>query len=330
MTLAWNPRDALLAADKAIEGLGRFVFLDSGKVRLDLAGGGSLCFDLMPCEKLSSASLLHALNLARNVPHPLVASPHVNKKLGEELREASVPFVDSAGNVFLKGERVLVWQVGARPVTCTKPGEGTVRMRAFQTTGLKFLYEVMVRDCSLVAKTYRELNALSGVSLGAIGSILQSLNENGFLVEVDGKRRLVNRRELLAQWCAAYRQRLRPKNLVGRFSLGNRHGVSDLSLPSGVLLGGEKAAAMLTGAIRPEIITLYTQIGVNLCIAKLGLREDASGDVELLTSFWHTPAEEADRVPPLLVYADLITSGSWRNAEAARLVYDQFLEETFA
>jgi hypothetical protein len=329
MTTVWNQEDAIIAAGRSLKGLGE-LGLDGDRARLVLDGGTVVCFDLVRCEKLTPVTALRVLDEARRKPNPLVACPYVDQKLAAEFRAAGVPFVDSAGNVFLKRENVLVWQVGARPLLRHTRELATLETRAFQPTGLKFLYEIMARDCTLIAGTYRELNALTGVSLGAIGWILRSLGELGFLTQIDGTRRFSRKPDLRDQWCDAYRRKLRPKNLVGRFSLSNQRDLLELKLPPCVFWGGEVAAAKLTGVVRPEFGTLYAEANINLCIAKLGLREDKAGKVELLAGFWREPLVNTELVPPLLVYADMITSGSSRNAEAARAVRERFLTEAFA
>lgn len=329
MTTVWKPKDAVAAAGNTLAGLGR-LGIEGGEVRLDRDGGPAVRFSLLVCAKLTPATAGRVLNEARRMRNPLVACPHVDRKLAAEFRKAGVPFVDSTGNVFLVGENLLVWHAGERAPTRQGSDAGALGMRAFQPTGLKFLYEIMLRDCALIDGTYRELNALTGASLGAIGWIVSSLRENGFLTEIDGARRLSRKRELLDQWCTAYRQKLRPKNLVGTFSIRSRHELGELTLPPGVFWGGEVAAAKLTGVIRPELGTLYAEANINLCIAKLGLREDTKGTIELLTGFWNEPLADTKVVPPLLAYADLITSGSSRNAEAAHAVFERFLAEEFA
>lgn len=329
MPTGWKPKDAVVAAGNALAGLG-WLRIDGDEVRLDRDGGSTVRFNLLVCTKLTPTSAGRVLNEARLMHSPLVACPHVDRKLAAEFRKAGVPFVDSTGNVFLVGENLLVWHVGERAPMRQRMDPAALGVRAFQPTGLKFLYEIMLRDCALIDGTYRELNALTGASLGAIGWIVSSLRGNGFLTEIDGKRRLSRKRELLDQWCMAYRQKLRPKNLVGTFSIHSIRELGELTLPPGVFWGGEEAAAKLTGVIRPEFGTLYAEANINLCIAKLGLREDTKGTIELLTGFWNEPLADTKVVSPLLVYADLITSGSSRNAEAAHVVFERFLAEEFA
>ncbi len=329
MSGTWNPEDAVVAANRSLKGLAQ-LRLVGDKAVLSLDANTTRYFDVVRCASITPANTLRVLQEALARQQPLVACPYMTPSVAGEFQKAGVPFIDSAGNVFLRGSGLLFRHTGERPLTQRVREPGARGTRAFQPTGLRFLYEVMVRDCTPITGTYRELNVLTGVSLGAIGWILNSLADRGFLTEIDGVRRLAKKRELLDQWCDAYRQRLRPKYLVGRFSFRDTHDLHDRELPAGAYWGGEVAAAKLTDAIRPELGTLYTEGNVNLCMAKLGLREDDHGNVELLTGFWHNPLSGTALVPPLLVYGDLITSGSSRNVEAARAVDERFLAEAFA
>ena len=57
----------------------------------------------------------------------------------------------------------------------------------------------------------------------------------------------------------------------------------------------------------------------------------AAGRIEVLDIFWNFDPEP-DRpglVPPPLIYADLLATQDGRNMEAAKLIYDQFIEPTF-
>jgi hypothetical protein len=57
---------------------------------------------------------------------------------------------------------------------------------------------------------------------------------------------------------------------------------------------------------------------------------DHTGNVEILDAFWNFDAiPDNDLVPPVLVYADLLATNDGRNAEAAKLIYEQRIEPTF-
>jgi len=65
------------------------------------------------------------------------------------------------------------------------------------------------------------------------------------------------------------------------------------------------------------------------------MRAETAGNVEILEKFWKISAAHADNndasdvVPPILAYADLLATNDGRNAEAARMIYEQRIEPAF-
>ena len=78
--------------------------------------------------------------------------------------------------------------------------------------------------------------------------------------------------------------------------------------------GGEMAANKLGAGLYPGFWTIYAWGKPAMAMAKGKLRKDRLGTVELLDLWFKT---EGTTVPPLLAYADLITSGDARNLAAA-------------
>ena len=95
----------------------------------------------------------------------------------------------------------------------------------------------------------------------------------------------------------------------------------------GLFLGGEIAAAELTGYIKPERYILYTTHLPGELIYKFKFQKDPNGNLEVLTPFWAFEWNLAERgfVPPLLIYADLMETGDARATEAAEIIYDNYL-----
>lgn len=172
-----------------------------------------------------------------------------------------------------------------------------------------------------VDKTYRELAKLTGVAHGTIGNVMAELQEAGFVDEVDNKRRLLQRERLLDQWAEATLRVLRPRTLINRYR-AERPPAWDVfdPAPYGVILGGELAAARLTGHLRPEIITLYGQRAEPRLILDLGLRPDPGGAVEIRKKFWGFADDPPGLTPLPLIYADLLATGDARCIETARLL----------
>ena len=80
--------------------------------------------------------------------------------------------------------------------------------------------------------------------------------------------------------------------------------------------------------LEPQTATIYGRETPKQLIAEYKMRADVNGDVEILDAFWnpnHVPTIH-DVVPPILAYADLTTTTDGRNLEAAKMIYDEFIE----
>jgi len=315
-------RDAVDAVNKALTGIGSLAARGNELV-LRLEAGGICHLPVLEKPTLSRSNLLSVIRQAAAGGNAVLVTEYVTRGLGEELRDAGTNFLDCAGNVHLRHGNVLVYMVG-RPRHAAVARKSRAA-RALQPTGLKLIYEAMMHDPQWVALPYRNLAAQAEISLGSVGWILESLRELGFLVELGGKRRLTDRVRLLSEWSTAYRRVLRPKCLIGRYHARDSEWWREAALPEGTALGGEAGAWILTGILRPEIITLYCEGSANHLLAANRLAADPSGEVEILEAFWPGGPKERT-VPPLLVYADLLTSGSSRNLEAAEGIFEQFLK----
>ena len=92
-------------------------------------------------------------------------------------------------------------------------------------------------------------------------------------------------------------------------------------------MGGEVAADRLTHYLKPEMLTVYTRHNPTKLMRAFRLRADVDGDAEILNAFRDQTLNTgtADIVPPILAYADLMTTTDARNLEAARLIYEQHI-----
>jgi hypothetical protein len=80
--------------------------------------------------------------------------------------------------------------------------------------------------------------------------------------------------------------------------------------------------------LEPQTATIYGRETPKQLIAEYKMRADVNGDVEILDAFWNPNLVPTihDVVPPILAYADLTTTTDGRNLEAAKMIYDEFIE----
>jgi hypothetical protein len=159
------------------------------------------------------------------------------------------------------------------------------------------------------------------------------LETQGFIVRAAprAKRRMRNMRALLDKWTEGYLQRLLGRYFLGYFRhLGtDRDWWRDLDPRRHIaVLGGEPAAAELTGYLTPGPITYYARMHPANLIADKKLERDPGGNVVIRKRFWHFDVPDWDNerfAPPLLIYADLMGTGDARCIEAAAKIRDRYL-----
>lgn len=256
-----------------------------------------------------------------------LVSAYVNPVQADKLRRLGIEFFDAAGNASFHQKGLHIFISGRKPQLPKSPGRTA---RAFNATGSRLVFALLCQP-GLENKSYREMAKEAGISLGAVNWIVNDLKALGHVVDFGARdRRVANRKELLKRWISAYPEQLRPKLLLDRFRA--EHAPNDwwhrVRLPSAAFWGGEVAAKLLTKYLKPETVTIYSQSNLPKLQAQHRLRRDPAGDVELLERFWRFDSwdgKDLHTVPPLLVYADLVTTANDRNLETAEIIYEQYI-----
>jgi hypothetical protein len=183
----------------------------------------------------------------------------------------------------------------------------------------------------LVSASYRAIADAANVALGTVGWVMTDLKEMGHLQDIGKKgRRLTHKEKLLDRWVEAYPDQLRPKKVIGRFTAANDNwwkGVQDIRGYE-AYWGGETAAAMVTGFLKPEMVTVYVAGEPNRIILENKMRKDPKGNIEIVKIFWNAAeihGKPGGVVPQLLIYADLMATGDPRNLETSKMIYEQHL-----
>ena len=272
----------------------------------------------------------------------LLLADYVNSSLGQQLREADINFIDTAGNVFLRQEPGLhLYVEGKKPQIPMKEKP----TRLFQPSGLTLLFGFLVTPES-VNRSYRDLARANGVALGTVGWIMRDLREQGYLEPVGKDRlQLIRKKELLERWVDGYATRLRPKILVGEFvsPTSDLEATVDafetyaLKQQIHLALTGGFGAFELLHHYRGQILSIFVEHWMPAtALAALHLLPRKGGAVKVLRSFSPTVFEALDAqtghpvAHPLLVYAELLYQGGDRELETARQLYTTFLEPSLA
>jgi hypothetical protein len=260
---------------------------------------------------------------------PMLIAKYVNPSIGDHLRLQEICYLDTVGNAHLRGGHAYIDIQGQRPLeVINKP-------RSLGPKGLR-LVALLLAHPDRVDATVRKLACDAGVALGTVTGTMRELEARGFLAHRRGPKEYIfhDMQELLELWVQGYTEIQRPNLLQQRFRLAPD--VSLDVLPAklqdagvhDVLVGGEAAAAVYSGYLRPGRATLHVMAN-RFDFPPALLLPDARGNVDILNSFgtseiWQGPV--AGYVHPLLVYADILATGGQdrRLTETAELLREKY------
>jgi len=264
-------------------------------------------------------------------PNFLLIANYVSSTLAEQLRVNGINYMDKAGNAYLNFNTeeapILIWIDGQRPERLSVERAD----HAFTKAGLRVTYWYLTQP-QRVNEPIRTIAQEVGVGLETVHRVRQSLQQQQFLIWKTATSWLfVKRAKLLDKWIDAYTHRLKPSLLIGHYTLvkgRDLHDWRDWPLPGPeTSWGGEPAADLLTDYIRPAHLTLYTRqakIEIMRHFRLLPAGSEKEPTVSVYQKFWLTD-DGNPYVHPLLVYADLMSTGSARNAEVAQILYEKQL-----
>jgi hypothetical protein len=295
---------------KVIEWLG-----DRLQLELTLDGQGLRIVqnrrDVLFKTNIHKATVLQAIHDCQTANAVLLAD-YIPQAQAEALADAHVNFIDTWGNCYLTGDGLRVLVTGKRPPKPT--AKRRALGKAFEREGLKVTFAALLHADQIGDLTVRAIRDLAGVGIGTVHYVLKDLKDQGYLRDRNGRKVLHNRKELLMEWAKAYRIKLRPKLLKGVYAPERDIMTVELEEEDEAAWGCEMAANKLGAGLWPGFWTIYAWGNPNRVKVKAKLTNMPNGTVELLT-LWFRP--DGTTVPPLLAYADLITSGNARNLEAA-------------
>ena len=256
----------------------------------------------------------------------LLIAEYVNPNIAELLKDLEIPFIDTAGNTYIKEHPLYIYIKGNKPTNGVKIAPPK---RLFKPAGLKVVF-ALLNNPGIENEAYRDIAKAAQVALGTVSWVVYDLKDLGFFLKLGKKgRKICDKNKLLKRWVETYPEQLRPKLIRERFEVKNRNWWKEVDITEfGAFWGGEIAAAKITGYLKPEKYIIYTDEPIGKLVLKHKLRKAEPGNLEILNPFWDFNYNMADKgiVPPLLVYADLMADGDQRNIEAAGIIYEKHLD----
>ncbi|MFL9906639.1 type IV toxin-antitoxin system AbiEi family antitoxin [Paraburkholderia sp. RL17-337-BIB-A] len=261
----------------------------------------------------------------------VVVTPYLSPNLLRHCRELGLDALDMSGNAIMQSDGNLIMISGEKRTGMAS----RIKDRAWTTKGMKVVLALLC-DPTLIHAAQRLIAQRAAVSLGTAQSTFRDLLERGDIVQRKDGYVLADTARLLDEWAALYPSRLRNQLLVNRYRAEDPAWWRAIDPRSEqCLFGGEVAAALLTGYLKPATVTLYCQHTIpRKWLIDARLRLDPRGEVEVLNmpipaitplSSAGTPNLPSSVAHPVLIYADLIATGDSRNIETARLLREQYL-----
>lgn len=269
--------------------------------------------------------LMELKNTSRENNLPvLLITKYIPSDISKEYVNEGINYLDVAGNCNIRQKNLVLLVEGKKIIIDKKSNQP----RAFQEAGIKLIFQFLVNP-EKVQLTYRELAELADISLGSVGIIMTELVDLNFILKTKQKMKLKNTKELLTRWIAAYHDVLRPRlikkqmRFVRQETYNNWKNIHFDTTKGLAFWGGEPAANILTNYLQPGIFTIYTDRSWQ-SFQDIELVPDENGKIELLDLFW--TSETYNGIPPVLIYADLMSSGSDRNIETANIIFNNELQ----
>ncbi|MFV8342262.1 type IV toxin-antitoxin system AbiEi family antitoxin [Flavobacterium sp. XS2P39] len=251
----------------------------------------------------------------------LFIAKYISKSSANLLKNSNLNYLDASGNAYIKKDDLFICIEGQKTDKYDKD-----QSRAFQEAGLKLILLLLSKPESLVY-SYRELSDKTDVSIGSVSNIFSELEDLKFVLRTKQKRIIKNKKELIERWVIAYNEVLKPRILRKRMKFLQNTDFNDIKTLAEkkiTVWGGEPAAAILTKNLRPEQYILYSNAELSTLSKQFKLTPNPNGNLELCELFWKFDNETVT-APPLVVYADLISSGFERNIEMAKIILENEL-----
>ncbi|WP_280446501.1 type IV toxin-antitoxin system AbiEi family antitoxin [Nocardia brasiliensis] len=252
----------------------------------------------------------------------LVAGPRINSRTADSLREAHIDFADQAGNAHLEFGPVLI-DIRGRRNHDTRSSHPAADANLFSTKRMQVLF-VLLTWPNIADMSVRAIANAAGTSVGIAQSTLDIMKEADYLLG----RSLQHRDELLDLWSAAFRGSLLSKIRTASFE-GDIRGWAP---PRDYFVSGESAVEDIR---QPQTLTIYVERFDPMEAVRSGWRKTNEPNIDIRRKFWNEPRGATlhnrsavfreSAAPPLLVYADLITSKEPRQSEVARALRREHL-----
>ena len=272
----------------------------------------------------------HRLGLPQTI---LLIAPYVSEPMAKLLMARHVSFMDGAGNSHIELGSTYNWTVlGRRERKLMREPVGLKRSE------VQLLCQFR-SDPTSVNWPVRRLSTGAGVCKSMAAQGRKQLVKKGYLVNEDRQYRFIQGEFTSLQVATAYAQSLRPKLILGRFRPAEKTHRAELlerlraeGKAMGCALTGAAAAQVLKHAYPWRDPVFFASNWTQESMKRLHLVPDPKGFVVVLRPFgkvvfWRE-VEGHMLAPPLLIWAELLITGTPQALEVAAGIRREFMNES--
>ncbi|PZU98947.1 MAG: hypothetical protein DCE90_03870 [Pseudanabaena sp.] len=279
-----------------------------------------------------------------NKQRPLLVTRSLSSLVVDRLLERDIEFIDIDGNIYLNSSDIYI---AVRNQTFK---DNTNKSLEITAAALQVMCTLLTYPQKLIStnnnfdKQISDIADMSGVTAKTVKSTLKKLQDLDFIRREKRGYGIVDYVKLLERWEFGYAERLRAKLLIETYSPIGKQSLSEIEnmikMFAGVYkysIGGEFAASIITGHLRPSSVTLHLHketIDYHREIAvSFRLKPNPEGNITFFQdigqygSSYEYGGQTDHIINPLLIHAELVRTGDSRLKETAQLIFDKYIEE---
>jgi hypothetical protein len=297
-----------------------------GTIKLEIDNTKMECLIEVKRE-LRTHQLDHIEKLRNNVNTTFILVAYrLTSEMKMELRRRNIAYIEANGNLYIKKGKIFMFVDGQTPIKAVSENTN----RAFTKTGLKVIFHLLIME-DLINKPYREIAVTTDVALGNINYVFTGLKDMGYILKLTkDKYKLINKDELLERWLTGYAEKLKPALFKGTFAftteLATKNWKEIEFKEDKTFWAGEPGGDLMTNHLRPELFTIFTVEKPHELMINYKLAPNENGKIKVYQKFWNLSDLSGNTAPPLLIYADLITTTDKRCQETAKIIYDKYIQ----
>ena len=286
---------------------------------------GLVQFEVHLMSSIQKSDIIPIIEKLKNKSQKLLITKRISDEVKDKLREENINYLDEAGNCFINYKDLFIFIDGRK----NKVSKNNSDYNIFSENGIKLIFNLLI-DNDLLNQSQREISKKVDISLGSVSKILNGLEILNFFKKVNKReKKLINKEILLSRWVTAYNEKIKPKYFRGKYRFINKEdnqNWENLTLPNDTYWGGEPAARLLIGFLKPQILTLYSSLDKKELLKTLKIVPDnVNGNINLI-ALPNSFNDEKNQIHPLITYADLILSFDSRNIETAQKIYTNYVK----